>query len=134
VEVIEKLEPTIGLEPMTCRLRTDEDSQLSTTQPTSDDVTPPAFDRRPEVDERPSSSQFVPLGDQLVTSQRGHLRSTRSRPCHEMIGSWPTTQEDRRQTPVLAPQGGSLTLNDAARRLFVTLVGDGAHSSGRVVR
>src|SRR5262245_10387703 len=48
LEVSERLEPTIGLEPMTCRLRTDAGGEPSTTQPTSDDATPPAFDESPE--------------------------------------------------------------------------------------
>jgi len=39
MEVIEELEPTIGLEPMTCRLRTEDKTELSTTEPISDDVT-----------------------------------------------------------------------------------------------
>ena len=48
VEVIEGLEPTIGLEPMTCRLRTEEDGEPSATQRTSDDVTPPISNGAPE--------------------------------------------------------------------------------------
>jgi hypothetical protein len=40
VEVMERLEPTIGLEPMTCRLRTADNVELRDTQATSDDVTP----------------------------------------------------------------------------------------------
>jgi hypothetical protein len=44
VEVIERLEPTIGLEPMTCRLRTEGIGKLSDTGPTSNDVTTPALE------------------------------------------------------------------------------------------
>ena len=39
VEVIEKLEPTIGLEPMTCRLRTADEAERVRTEPTSDELT-----------------------------------------------------------------------------------------------
>ena len=39
VEVLEKLEPTIGLEPMTCRLRTADEADSSSTQTTLDDAT-----------------------------------------------------------------------------------------------
>src|SRR5262245_16167100 len=45
VVVIEKLEPTIGLEPMTCRLRTENKGERSDTQSTSDDITRSDFDR-----------------------------------------------------------------------------------------
>jgi hypothetical protein len=53
---LEKLEPTIRLEPMTCRLRTGGDAEAGTTQPTSDDVSPPDLDRSPKGDDHPSSS------------------------------------------------------------------------------
>ena len=44
VEVIARLEPTIGLEPMTCRLRTANEPEPRSTEKTSDDVSPPALD------------------------------------------------------------------------------------------
>ena len=56
VEVIERLEPTIGLEPMTCRLRTEEDPEPSATQPTSDDVAWPVFDASSKGDDPARSS------------------------------------------------------------------------------
>src|SRR5262245_23595554 len=43
VEAIEELEPTIGLEPMTCRLRTEDDIRRSETQPNSGDLIRPHF-------------------------------------------------------------------------------------------
>ena len=56
VEVIEKLEPTIGLEPMTCRLRSEDTGELSTTEPTLDDLSPPALEASPKGDGDPRSS------------------------------------------------------------------------------
>jgi hypothetical protein len=51
-----KLEPTIGLEPMTCRLRTEDTGELSTTEPTLDDLSPPALEASPKGDGDPRSS------------------------------------------------------------------------------
>jgi hypothetical protein len=52
---MEKLEPTIGLEPMTCRLQTDEDADPDVTQPTSVDVTRPLSTEHPETKILPAS-------------------------------------------------------------------------------
>lgn len=44
VEVIERLEPTVGLEPTTCRLRREDAGEANATEPTLGDATPPVLD------------------------------------------------------------------------------------------
>jgi hypothetical protein len=48
VEVLEKLEPTIGLEPMTCRLRSLGEDSPGTPQPYQNDVVTPTSEPPPE--------------------------------------------------------------------------------------
>ena len=80
--MIEKLAPTIGLEPMT-GLRTDDNAEPSATQPTSDDVSTPALERPAQGNDHPTSSQLGRLGDRLVTKWRclGANDQRDSNPC-----------------------------------------------------
>jgi hypothetical protein len=50
-----KLEPTIGLEPMTCRLRTADEPNSSDTQTTSDEITSRTLGESPNGSDRPVS-------------------------------------------------------------------------------
>jgi hypothetical protein len=69
VEVIEELEPTIGLEPMTCRLRSADEGNPSATQTTPDEVMSRNSGEPPDGPDRPEAESFVSLGSQLVANQ-----------------------------------------------------------------
>ena len=55
VEVLERLEPTIGLEPMTCRLRSEDEGEHAAHQATSEDVSSRNVSDEADGPDRPKS-------------------------------------------------------------------------------